>query len=227
MNPSSDKACKKADDLYRNRANIASVEESITILLECKGSDGDYDIQWRLSRAYFFLGQESSDKAEKIVHFREGISTGELAVGLDAHRVEGHFWFAVNLSLCAEQIGRLTALRYIRQALKHLEISRTISPGYHGAGPLRISGRLRHKLPWPLGSRTLSESLYRQALQLSPENSVTRVFLCDLLHDLDQRNVEEQELAKILELPDDPEWQFEIARDKQIAADRIESLRHN
>src|SRR5579871_3054679 len=146
-----------ADDLYRNRQNISGVRESIDRLLNDFECETDYGIQWRLSRSYFFLGQEEGEKSGKSTFFKRGIVSGEKSVSLAPDQVEGHFWLAVNQALMAEAVSNLSALGYIRSAFGHLERACEIDRRFHGAGPLRIKARLKHKLPWPLGSRKASE----------------------------------------------------------------------
>jgi hypothetical protein len=142
-------------------------------------------------------------------------------VELDAKLVEGQFWLGVNLALLAEAAGSLTALGYVRKALNHLKVASSIDSHFHAAGPLRIRARLQHKLSWPMGSRKSSESLYREALSICPNNSVTRLFFADLLHDLGRPDEEKEQLRIIMGLPDDAEWNFELCRDKQIASERL------
>ena len=71
------------------------------ILSGARGGTSRYEVQWRLSRALFFLGQESASRESSRQLFSAGIGAGERAVGLNPERVEGHFWVGVNLSLFA------------------------------------------------------------------------------------------------------------------------------
>src|SRR5581483_4190916 len=209
-----------ADELYKERSHISAVQQSVEILVNDPNRDTDYEIQWRMSRAYFFLGQEDKSETERSF-FKRGIIAGQQAVSLSPDRIEGHFWLAVNQALIAESIASLSALPYVIRALGHLRHACKIDPRFHGAGPLRIKARLKHKLPWPLGSQKDSERLYRRALSLCPHNSVTRIFFADLLHDLGRRDEEQDQLKMILSLPDDAEWNFELCRDKELAAKRL------
>jgi len=213
--------CQQADDLYRNRHNLSGVTESIRILSELRNGLEPFEVEWRLSRAQFFLGQEASDRRQKAPRFREGIVAGQTAVEHNPERVEGHFWLGVNLGLSAEVVGSLQALRYVRRAIKHLKRSCELCPQYHGAGPLRVYARLKHKLPWPIGSRADSETLFRRAISLSPDNSVTRVYFAELLSEIGKSDDEMAQLRAVIEMPENQEWLFELARDKAIARRRL------
>jgi len=213
--------CAVADELYMRRKSIDAVRESVDRLFLDANHETDYGIQWRLCRAEFFLGQEERDRNKKIAMFREGVRSGTRSIELNPDLVEGHFWLGVNLALLAEAVGSLTALGHVRQALNHLKIASDIDSSFHAAGPLRIRARLLHKLPWPLGSRKSSESLYREALSICPNNSVTRIFFADLLRDQSRFVEEKEQLSIIMSLPDDAEWNFELCRDKQLASERL------
>jgi len=213
--------CQKADDLYRNRQNLSDVKESIRILSELRNGLQPFEAKWRLSRALFFVGQEATDRQQKAQHFREGIVAGQTAVEYEPERVEGHFWLGVNSGLLAEVVGSLQALRFVRRAIKHLKRSCEICPQYHGAGPLRVYARLKHKLPWPIGSRADSETLFRRAISLCPDNSVTRVYFAELLNDMGKSADELAQLHAIIEMTENEEWLFELVRDKAIATHRL------
>jgi hypothetical protein len=215
--------CQKADDLYRNRQDMSGVRESIRILSALTDGPSTFDVKWRLSRASFFVGQEQTDNGQKASSFRDGIVAGQTAVELEPDRVEGHFWLGVNAGLLAEVVGSLQALRFVRKAIKHLKRACEICPQYHGAGPLRVYARLKHKLPWPLGSRASSETLFRRAISLSPDNSVTRIYYAELLNDMGKSEDESVHLRTVIGMPDNEEWRFELTRDKAIASRRLGS----
>src|SRR5262245_61467323 len=82
----------RADSLYIERGRGGAVSESITLLAGSTGANERYEIQWRLARALFFLGQQAeSGLARRQLHIA-GTDTGKRAVRLESRRVEGHFW---------------------------------------------------------------------------------------------------------------------------------------
>ena len=92
----------RADELYQQRAEPGAVRESVMVLSGAHGGSGRYEVQWRLARALFFLGQESGVPDSRRQLYAAGIGAGERAVELNENRVEGHFWVGVNLALFAE-----------------------------------------------------------------------------------------------------------------------------
>jgi len=103
----------RADELYRNRARAGSVRESVMVLSGALRSEERYEVQWRLSRALFFLGQEAATRDDRVQLHQSGIEAGKRAIALNQERVEGHFWAGVNLALFAEARRRLAAIRAV------------------------------------------------------------------------------------------------------------------
>src|SRR5215510_1255539 len=106
----------RADDLYFRRAEPGAVRESVMVLSGARGGADRYEVQWRLARALFFLGQQAASRDASRQLYSAGIGAGERAVALNAERVEGHFWSGVNLALFAETNRGLRGARAIRWA---------------------------------------------------------------------------------------------------------------
>src|SRR5215211_2347946 len=95
----------RADELYRQRARPGAVRESVMVLSGSRSGSERYEVQWRLARAMFFLGQEAATSDDKRQLHEAGIGAGERAVALNNDRVEGHFWVGVNLALFGQSNG--------------------------------------------------------------------------------------------------------------------------
>jgi tetratricopeptide (TPR) repeat protein len=211
---------RQADALYAERQRIENVRASLAIL---EGSEiNEFEILWRLGRALFFLGQESPDKDSALSNYRQGIVASAQAAAGAPERVEGHFWLAVNLALAARHTRPVRAITNARRAIRELHQAIQIDSSYHGAGPLRVLARLQHKLPRLLGGRSSrARANYREAINLAPENTVTRIYFADLLLNLGERELAREQLEFVLSVSDDPDWAFEIERDKRLAKEML------
>jgi hypothetical protein len=210
----------RADELYRKRARPGAVRESVMILSGTHGGNDRYEVQWRLSRALFFLGQEATSRASRSQLHAAGIGAGERAVALNAERVEGHFWVGVNLSLFADSHGGWRGLRALLWAKSELKLAVEINENYHDAGPLRVLGRLAHKAPrWLGGGVRLSEQYYNRALEVAPANSVTLLYAAELAIERNQPSRAISLLGRLDTAPADGDWEFEQRRDRQLARD--------
>ena len=215
----------RADELYQHRSQPESVRESVMVLSGARGGSDRYEVQWRLARALFFLGQQANSRDSAQQLYAAGIGAGERAVALNSERVEGHFWVGVNLALFAESGSRWRALRALRGARTELRRAVSISEKYHDAGPLRVLGRLEHKAPKLLGgSLKRSRILFDRALEIAPSNSVTLVYAADLALDAGQRERATSLLQQILDSSVDPDWEFENNRDRELARSMLHRL---
>jgi len=218
----------RADELYQHRSQAESVRESVMVLSGARGGGDRYEVQWRLARALFFLGQQANSRESARQLYAAGIGAGERAVALNSERVEGHFWVGVNLALYAETRGGLRALRALRWSRTELKRAVSISEKYHDAGPLRVLARLEHKTPKLLGgSLKRSRMLFDRALAIAPSNSVTLVYAAELALDAGDRERATSLLQQILESSIDPDWEFENNRDRELARSMLDRLAAN
>ena len=216
----------RADELYRQRARPGAVRESVMVLSGSRSGSDRYEVQWRLARALFFLGQEATTSNDKRQLHEAGIGAGERAIALNNDRVEGHFWVGVNLALFGQTNGGVRGARAIRWAFGELRLAAKLNESYHDAGPLRVLARLEHKAPRLLGgSRRRSREHFERALTVAPANSVTLVYAAELFIDEGERDRALSLLKQVIANPIDPEWEFENLRDKEIARSLLESLR--
>jgi tetratricopeptide (TPR) repeat protein len=215
MRKTSEEILTLVDRLYDGREQIEGVRRSLELLAE---ASDDYEALWRLSRAHFFLGQEALAKDEARTHHLEGIRAGERAVRAFERRVEGHFWLGVNLALLAQLEKPLHAIRRALRARRSLKSAALLDSSYHAAGPLRVLARLESKLPLILGGgRRRALAHFEEALHLAPSNTVTRIYLAELLLDSGDAKRAHAELEILLALPPDPAWAFETRRDQKRA----------
>jgi len=213
---------KLADELYAKRKEVQSVRESVAMLISSAAAANDYDIQWRLGRAFFFLGQQATDKTSSLLEHSQGISFCERAVTVQADRVEGHFWLGVNLALSARWKGWPTAMQQALCARRELQLAVDIDSSYHAGGPLRVLGRLQQKLPrWLGGGVSRARANYEKAIKIAAENTITRVYFAELLFDLGEHELARKHLEFVLGVSEDSEWSFEIERDKRLAKDML------
>jgi TRAP transporter T-component len=208
----------RADELYRQRSEPGAVRESVMVLSGARGGNDRYEVQWRLARALFFLGQQAASRDSSRQLYAAGIGAGERAVALNGERVEGHFWVGVNLALFAETNRGIRGARALRWARTELKRAASIDERYHEAGPLRVLGRLAHKAPRLLGgSFKRSRELFDRALKIAPANTVTLTYAAELALETGDHDRGCDLLRQVLSTSADPEWEFENKRDRDVA----------
>ena len=237
---------KRVDELYEQREEIETVCQSIEILEGAAAEEArSFDVKWRLGRAYFFLGQQALSEASNeassepsselsrgrarkdaaLAYHSRGILVCRQASSEEAGRVEGHFWLGVNLALAANKEQWFLAIRDALWARRTLKRAVRIDSSYHGAGPLRVLARLEHKLPsWLGGSIASARGNYEKAVRLAPDNTVTRIYFAELLLGVGEKDHARSHLESVLSISDDPQWAFEIRRDRRIAKEMLARL---
>jgi len=219
LHNSSDQIVQEADRLYRNRAQIAQVSQSIELLVKAPVG---YEIAWRLGRAFFFLGQESCERGTARGFHIRGAAACRQALRIRRDHVAGHFWRGVNLALLAQSEPAPKSALHALQARRALERAIIIDPAYHAAGPHRVLARLQQKLPRLLGGGLIAaQGNFERAISLAPTNTVTRIYLAELLAEAGNAVRARFELEQILNAPFDEEWAFEIERDRLRASEML------
>jgi hypothetical protein len=220
-NASMTEIIERADKLYSCRTDMDCVIECVRLLKSVE--IGEFEIAWRLGRAWFFLGQEAMDRSDRRKNYQLGIEASERAVSFRDERVEGHFWHGVNLALLAAEANVITAAGLALRAKRALLRAVAIDAGFHGAGPLRVLAKLEQKMPKVLGGGVKrSRAHFDQAIQISTGNTVTRIYYAELLLGIGEHAAAKRQLEAVLNSPDDAFWQFEIDRDKRLARAMLE-----
>ncbi len=214
---------KNADALYARRHDVENVRRCLSLL--ATAPDQDFEISWRVSRCCFFLGQEESNDHLARAHHGKGIAAGERAVRLEPKNVAGHFWLGVNLALHARLSFAGRAAWMALRAKSALQHAIEMDPSYHGAGPLRVLGRLQSRMPGVLGGGARKAlKCYEAALALAPTNTVTRLYLAELLLERGDTDSAREWLESIPKVVVEPEWSFEIERDCKLAVEMLSKL---
>ncbi len=210
----------EADALYSLRSEIENVRKSVRILERVGGED--FASAWRLGRAFFFLGQEAPTKAEAKQFFKRGVAAASSAIRLEPASVEGQFWLGVNLALLAGSENVLSAMMDAVRAKRVLRRAVDIDPGFHGAGPLRVLGRLQHRLPkWLGGGYEPARANFERAVEIGPDNTVTRIYFAELLSDIGDVSGARAQWEAILASSANPDWAFETERDRKLAIAKL------
>lgn len=217
-------AVSRADELYQQRARPEAVRESVMVLSGARGGANLYEVQWRLARAMFFLGQQAESTPEKLQLHSSAMEAGARAVGLNPLRVEGHFWVGVNLALYAESARAPRGIRAIWRARSELKRAVEIAESYHGAGPLRVLARLEHRAPRLLGGNRKRSRAYFDRAMAIVRNSVTLLYAAELALDEGEQERAAGLLKEIIASPSEPEWEFENSRDREAARSLLERI---
>ncbi len=143
----------------------------------------NFEIAWQMSRLVYFSGNfgigEKLSKDEHIKMFEFGYKTAEIARKLNPDRVEGHYWYAVNLGSYGLARGVLTALSNAKIGRDALLEASKIDPMYHWAGAYRVLGRYYQEVPGIIsfGDKKIAKEYFEKAIKIAPNFRLNTAYL--------------------------------------------------
>jgi len=153
-----------------------------------------------LSRTCFVLGQLAPNQ-QSMGYYLKGQSYAETLIREAPHRVEGHYWLAINRCGQADAGGNFLGRKLLPRILEGLKRAVALDETYDQAGAHRVLGRIYYEAPgWPLSVGELTKSLQhlQAAVHLSPATSTNHLYLAQTLLRLRDNFAAAQELAQVL-----------------------------
>jgi len=198
---------QSADDLYNDRANLASARRAAEIWsADLKSNPNAFDTAWKLARMDYWLGGHAPE-AERRPFLEAGIEAGRKAAALQPGRPEGHFWIAANMGALAESFGLRAGLKYRKPIKDELETVLKIDPSFMTGSPDRALGRWYYKVPGMFGgSDKKAEDHLRASLKYDEQSTITHFFLAELLLDDGRKGEARVELQKVIDAPLSTLW---------------------
>jgi tetratricopeptide (TPR) repeat protein len=200
-------AAQSADELYADRANLASARRAAAIWSAALAADaGNFEAAWKLARADYWLGGHAPE-SERRSFLEQGIDAGRKAAATQPLRPEGHFWIAANMGTLAESFGMRQGLKYRKTIKDALETVLRLDPAFQQGSADRALGRWYFKVPRLFGgSRKLAEAHLRKSLTYNPNSTASHFFLAEVLLD-DGRIAEGRaELEAVIKAAPHPDW---------------------
>lgn len=172
------------DKLWNNREHKTNQEIIASYLMTEPNVPNDFEIAWRTARLVYFIGnfgigiEKFVDSRDGVKLFKYGYKAGEIAKTLKPNRVEGYYWYAVDLGSYGLAKGIITAASNAKSGMKALENALAINPDYQGYGSSRILGRYYQELPRIFGGNKEKALFYmKNAVDNSPKYKDNWLFL--------------------------------------------------
>ena len=215
------------DNAWNNRETLEGQKIILAFIKKAIALPNDFEITWRISRLVYFIANfglgESLNNSEKMSIFEYGYKAGEIAKNLKKDRVEGYYWFAINLGKYSLAKSLFYALRTAPTARDALLQAAKLDPTYHWAGPYRILGQYYQKLPSTIsfGDRKKAEEYYHKAIELAPKFRVNTTYLAARTQD----TATELKLFEEAEKKPDLDGKIEEMRYKKIIENDIKEIK--
>lgn len=183
-----------------------------------KAGADEFEAQWRIARAAFWVAEWTGSEDEKEKYGLKGWKAGNRAAELKPGRVEGWFWGVVSLGQYSIAVGILKAFfkglagDFQEMAEKAIKLDRSYSYG----GPSRAYGRYWFKLPAIKRDLERSEKLLLESIKIYPKKLRTHFYLAETYLLDDERDKAKKSLETCLKLdPKNEEYPDGILFQKQ------------
>ena len=200
----------QADQLYAQREDLGKLRQAVALLRQARIEDyGSFDAAWKLSRAFYYLGDHSTDERERDNSFREGEEAGKAAVKLDDSKAEGHFWLGANYGGNAKN-STLASLSSVDDIRNEMERVLKIDEGFQAGSAYMVLGQLYLQAPRMLGGDIDKAIGYlEKGLKFGETNALLRLRLAEAYHAAKRDGEARKQIAYITTMKVDPNYTAE------------------
>lgn len=148
---------KLVDSAWANREDETNQKIIADYLMTKPAVPADYATAWKTARLVYFIGnygvgqKRFVDSSDGVSLFDYGAKAGLQAQGLSPNKVDGYYWYAIDLGSYGLAKGVMAAASGAKPGMAALEKARQINPGYEGYGSSRVLGRYYQELPGIFG----------------------------------------------------------------------------
>jgi hypothetical protein len=199
--PGPDPGLRGLDALYERRGEPDILDELIATAQQLLvQTSEDYDLVWRLARAWSWRGFVAADDRERRRAAERAVALGQRAMELAPDRVEGYFTYAIATGVYASSIGAAQAFvqrvapDFERTMIRAYEIDRHFDDG----SPMVALGRYYFELPWPLRDLERSARFLQEATASHPHVLRGHLYLAETYHALRRTRDARRELEVVL-----------------------------
>lgn len=212
-------------------------ETTLTYCQQAFAADShNYQVAWKLSRAYGEIGEELKNKDERKAHFKKSEHFARKAVEINPDSAKGHVFLSVALGRVALEAGAKERIRLSKEIKE--EVDRAIEIDPNDDIPWHVLGRWHRKiatLNWLERNfaniffggvpkeASLEEALrcFQRAIELHPEHINHHLQLALTYEKLKEKELAIQTYEKVLALPAvDPDDNAH----QQLARERLKKL---
>lgn len=169
----------EADALLTRGDDPAKDRQALSILASALPANGNnFDLLWRMARAYYYVGDFAANKEEKLPQYEKGIAIAKRAMLLKPDAVEGHFWLAANYGGQAQLVGALKALSTVKKIRNEMQTVVKIDPTFENGNAFLALGEIDRELPGVAGgNKKRALTTFEDGLKIAPNNLDLKVTL--------------------------------------------------
>ena len=194
-----------------------------------KKNPDNFKANWMAAKACWFNGMYVQElyladwKDACRFYGKKGMAYAEKAIALYPKRVEGYFWYGMNVGIYADSVSIITALfEGLKGKVQHsFETAYKYDKYYDHGGPIAALGRFWAILPWPLNDKKLAMKYYREFHKTEffglSYTVQFNVYFAELL--MDNRKTRDEARALLEQVPKISKNKYWRAQAKQLLGD--------
>jgi tetratricopeptide (TPR) repeat protein len=197
----------EAEKLYEGREDMTKARVAVAALRQARTADfGNYEAAWKLSRAAFYVGDNTDSDSERDDMFREGMEAGKGAVQLQPQKPDGHFWLGANYGGTAAH-STLANLSSFQDIKNEMEAVLKIDESYQGYSVYIGLGRLYLQAPKVLGGDTGKAIEYlEKGVKFNPNNTPMRFYLAEAYEEANRYADAKKQIETLMAITPDPKY---------------------
>lgn len=163
----------------------------------------DFDGLVNVAKSAAAVAEKESEPEKRCEAAKRGIVAARRARELKPDRVEGHYWYAINVGLLADA-DRSYGLNAVAEMEPALKRAVELDERHDYAGPLRVLGVLLLRAPAPpvsVGSPRKGLRLLQRAVELFPDYPENYLYLGEALREAGRPEEARVAWQKVLSLP--------------------------
>ncbi len=179
-----------------NKKGLENCKKALDLCIKALKKDPDnFKANWMAAKVCWLYGMYAHElyladwKGACRLYGEKGMTYAEKAIALKKKRVEGYFWYGMNVGIYSDSVSIITALI---EGLKG-KVQNSFETAYkydkyfdHG-GPIAALGRFWAILPWPFKDKDLAMKYYREYQKTEffgiPYTVQVHVYFAELLMD--------------------------------------------
>jgi tetratricopeptide (TPR) repeat protein len=200
----------EAEPLYDAREDMNRARAAVTALRQAHAVDySNYEAAWKLSRAAFYVADQTDNDDERDDMFREGTEAGKAAVQLQPEKPDGHFWLGANYGGTAAH-STLSNLSSFQDIKGQMEKVLQLDESYQGYSAYLGLGRLYLQAPRVLGGDAAKAVQYlEKGIKLNPNNTVMRFHLAEAYEATNRDADAKKQIETLMSITPDPKYAAE------------------
>lgn len=201
----------QAENLFRQRADLAKLREAVKLLGASRSMDNrNYEIEWQFARFNYFLGKQTNDEKEIDKAFEDGIQAGKIAARLAPDKPDGHFWYGANLGEQAKRSSITVGIKSIDDIREAMNKVIRIQPDYESASAYVALAQVELKAGMLFGGKAEKAVEYlEKALELSKDNTYIYLHLGEAYLAVGRDAEAKKQLEYLVKMKPNPEYMFE------------------